>query len=107
MINYDELPAFDPITENPIILDFTKNKTLWDIHMMLKKKFGFPDFYGKNWSALWDMMRDVFSDDEKYVVELHGFYSLPKDIIEKCQKMLMVFDWVVEEATDFSYKIVS
>ena len=106
--NYDNDPyALKPITENPIILDFTKNRTLWDIHVMLKEKFGFHDYYGKNWDALWDLMRDVFSGDEKYVVELHGFYSLPKDMIEECQLMLEVFDDVVKEAPNFSYKIVS
>ena len=106
--SYDNDPcAFKPITENPIILDFTKNRNLLDIHIMLKEKFGFPDFYGKNWDALWDLMQDVFCDDDPYTVELHGFYSLPKDILEKCQIMLEVFNDVAKEAPYFSYKIVS
>ena len=98
---------YDPTAENPIILDFTKNRTLWDIHIMLQERFGLPDYYGKNWDALWDSMRDAFGDKHTYVVELHGFYSLPKDLQEKCKIMLEVFDDVVEEVPDFSYKIIS
>ena len=107
--NYDNDPnAYKAITENPIILDFNKNRNLWDIHVMLKEKFGFPDYYGKNWDALWDLMRDLFYEDYAYTVELHGFYSLPKDLQEKCKIMLEVFDDVVEESAPyFSYKIVS
>ena len=37
-----------------IILDFTNCKHLLDLHKELKEKFGFPDYYGENLSALWD-----------------------------------------------------
>ena len=44
--------AFRPITENPIVLDFTGCKYLGEIHLILKTKFGLPDYYGENWDAL-------------------------------------------------------
>ena len=44
--------AFKPIKENPIILDFTKCKYLGEIHLILKAKFGLPEYYGENWDAL-------------------------------------------------------
>lgn len=58
--------ALKEITENPIILDFSKCKYLGEIHSLLKEKFGFHDYYGENWDALWDLMQDVFSDDKEY-----------------------------------------
>ena len=40
--------AFKPITENPIILDFSHCRYLGEIHLLLKEKFGLPDYYGEN-----------------------------------------------------------
>ena len=47
--------AFKPIHDNPIVLDFTGCRYLGVVHQILKEKFGFPDYYGENWSALWDL----------------------------------------------------
>ena len=49
-LNYNEQNkhnAYKPIKENPIILDFTGCKYWWEIHLLLKTKFGLPDSYGK------------------------------------------------------------
>ena len=42
-MNYNDYNAFKEITENPIILDFSKCKYLGEIHLMLKEKFGLPE----------------------------------------------------------------
>ena len=46
-MNYNDYHAFKEITENPIILDFSKCKYLGEIHLMLKEKFGLPNITGK------------------------------------------------------------
>ena len=99
--------ALKEITENPIVLDFSKCKYLGEIHLMLKEKFGFHDYYGENWDALWDLMCDVFSIGKKYVAELHGFYSLDNELQEECKTMLKIFDRVHNKTANFSYEIVS
>ncbi len=99
--------AFKEITENPIILDFSKCKTLGEVHLMLKEKFGFHDFYGENWDALWDLMQDVFSEDKDYLIELHGFYTLNEELQKECQLMIEVFDDLHKEIPNFIYKIIS
>ena len=104
--NYNDYHAFKEITENPIKLDFSKCKYLGEIHLILKEKFGLPDYYGENWDALWDCLRYMF-DDEKYVAELHGFYSLNNELQEECKTMLRIFDRVNSETPNFSYKIIS
>ena len=99
--------ALKEITENPITLDFSNCKYLGEIHLMLKDKFGFHDYYGENWDALWDLMQDVFLDDKEYTVELCGFNSLNTELRAECEKILKIFDRVVQLNSNFLYKIVS
>ncbi len=99
--------ALKEIKENPIILDFKGCKYLGEIHKVLKEKFGFHDYYGENWDALWDLMCDVFSDDKEYRVELCGFNSLNTELRKECEKMLEVFDDIKSRYSSFKYKIVS
>ncbi len=99
--------ALKEIKENPIILDFKGCKYLGEIHKVLKERFGFHDYYGENWDALWDLMRDVFSDDKEYKVELCGFNSLNTELNKECEKMLKIFDRVSQSNHKFSYEIIS
>ncbi len=93
------------ITENPIKLDFSKCKNLSDVHILLKNKFGFHDYYGANWDALWDLMRDVFLGDE-YLVEIYGFKELNKGLQKECKKMIGIFDDIHDINVNFVYTIV-
>lgn len=107
MKNNSDRFALNEITENPIILDFSKCKYWGEVHLILKEKFGFHDYYGENWDALWDLMCDVFSVSKKYVAELHGFYSLDNELQEECKTMLRIFDRVHNTYYNFDYKIIS
>lgn len=51
------------------ILDgyFFKNKT--DSHKYLKEVFSFPDYYGENLDALWDLLNDL--DDCRICINNH------------------------------------
>ena len=105
-MNYNDYCAFKEITENPLILDFSKCKSLGEIHLMLKEKFGLPEYYGENWDALWDCLRFLF-DDEKFTVEIHNFNSLDEELQDECKIMLRVFDRVNSVQSNFTYKIIS
>ena len=98
--------AFKEIKENPVILDFSKCKYLGEVHLMLKEKFGLPEYYGENWDALWDCLRYLF-DDEETSVEILNFYSLDGVLREECNIMLKVFDRVGLAESNFKYKIIS
>ena len=99
--------AFKPIKENQIILDFTGVKDWWKIHEILKEKFGLPDYYGKNWSALWDCLDGLFLDDGEVVVKIYGFNSFDEELREYCNKMLEVFDRVHKETPNIIFELLS
>lgn len=109
-MNYEEemkRNAFKPIKENPIILDFTGCKYLGEIHLILKTKFGLPEYYGENLDALWDCLRYLWLDGESVKVNIYGFLSLPDDLREYCVTMLEIFDDVHEETPNVIFELVS
>ena len=97
--------AFKPIHENPIILDFTGCKYLGVVHQILKEKFGLPDYYGKNWDALWDCLDYRFREEQK--VEIRGYGTMPRDLQQECLKMLEIFDDVHKDTPNVTFVVVS
>ena len=104
--NYNDYHAFKKITQNTIILDFSKCKYLGEIHSILKEKFGLPQYYGENWDALWDLLRDVFSDDEEYLVEIYNLNKMNSALRNSCEKMLEVFEDLHNIIPNFKFTIV-
>ena len=108
MKNYtNDENSFKEITENPIILDFKDCKYCGTVHKILKEKFGFPEYYGENWSALWDCLRYLWIDGEKIFVEIHNFHSMDKEIQEYCERMFVIFQRVHDETPNVTFEIIS
>lgn len=99
--------AFKPINDNPIFLDFSKCHYAAEIHELLKERFGFPDYYGENWDALWDCLDGLFEDVTPRYVEIHGYYKMPKELREYCNPMLKVFDDVHKKTPNVIFKLIS
>ena len=70
-------------------LDLNGCKTWQELHKRIKDTFDFPDFYGQNWDAFYDLMRTEV-DIDKLVVS--GVYTMPAELQEDLQTMYMVLD---------------
>ena len=59
-------------------LDFSKIEHWGDFHKIIKDELDFPDYYGRNWDALWDCLADMIDVDEPLNIEILG-----ADVLEK------------------------
>lgn len=84
--------AWTIITDNPIVLDFTECKYYATLHELIKKAFGFPEYYGKNLDALWDCMRDfAYSQHGQREVQICGVSQMPTELQGYFQEVMDVF----------------
>lgn len=67
-----------------IVLDLTNCRYLGELHARIKTAFAFPDFYGQNWSAFWDML---WSECDAEKVEIIGENTMPLDFKSDLDKM--------------------
>jgi len=94
----EEEMAFKVIPEHPIKLDFSGCKYIMQFHQVLRVQLGLPDYYGENWSALWDLMQDY--RDYPTVIEIYGLDQLPMEFEPVVEKMFEIFHRV-ESDTPF------
>lgn len=98
-----------------ITLDLTNCNYLGEIHERIKNAFNFPDWYGENRNAFWDLLNEP--TDETIVI-LIGINSLPQELkksgemiiylLEKNKKFYI--DYMKkhpEHNYKFDYKVVS
>lgn len=52
--------AITPLAEDPVVLKLDDCADWAVLHERIRKTFGFPAYYGRNWDAMWDCLRDVF-----------------------------------------------
>jgi len=71
------------MSQKVITLHLTDCKYLGELHQRIKKAFDFPDFYGENWDAFWDLLWSECDADKVVVL---GEQTLPKE-----------FDWHIRK----------
>ncbi|MCL1858087.1 MAG: barstar family protein [Oscillospiraceae bacterium] len=81
-------------------IDFTGCKYLSEVHLRLKETLNFPDWYGENLDALWDLLANRTNPSE---IHLKGLNEVSQQLLPEMQKILKVFKKAEEE---YDYKII-
>ena len=102
-----EYYMYKPITENPIVIDFSKVRYYDELYELLKKKFGLPDYCGHNFDALWDCLRYRWNSDEQAKVELHGVFSIREALQPDMEGILDIFSDVHKKRPGVTFIIKS
>ena len=96
------------MSQKVITLDLTDCKYLGELHQRIKKAFDFPDFYGRNWSAFWDLL---WSECDADKVEILGEHTMPQEFdwhLEKMHKILQRHkDNCAKDGEHFEFEIIS
>ena len=91
-----------------IELDLTGCKYLSEIHERICVAFEFPQWYGKNWSAFWDLLWSN-CDAEKVIIK--GESSLPDELKESLEKMHEILERnkkaLANSDRPFDYEIIN
>ena len=97
-----------------ITLDLTGCKYLGELHERIRTAFDFPEYYGANWDAFWDLLWSECDADEVVIV---GEQTMPNEFNNHLKAMHEMLDELVYERTEdsyfyddikpFSYRIVS
>lgn len=92
-----------------IELDLTDCKYLDEIHERIEAAFDFPEWYGKNWDAFWDLL---LSECDASKVIIKGESSLPIEFSDAIFTMHKILDEKtifnkIHKFNTFSYEIIS
>ena len=83
--------GYMPITTDPLVLHLDGCKDWGALHRRIRKTFGFPDYYGENWDAMWDCLTDVFLQPVQRHIVVEGFDSMPRELREYAAPMREIF----------------
>lgn len=84
------MPSENIMSEEKIItLDLTDCKYLGELHERIRVAFDFPEWYGANWSAFWDLL---WSECDAEKLEITGINSLPKEFDVQIEVMKRVLE---------------
>lgn len=66
------------------VIDLTGCKYLLELHERIRVALNFPEWYGKNWDAFWDMIN---RDCEYNYIIIKGSNTVSKELAESIKTM--------------------
>jgi len=80
-----------------VTIDFTNVKSVYEIHKLISEKLDFPEWYGGNFPALWDMLTGYI---KSYEIHLKGMGAVSEYLQLYLQKIVEIFQ---KAETKFDY----
>lgn len=90
-----------------IVLDFTGCKYIMKLYDIIQESFNFPDWFGRNLDAIWDLLSDYYYECPPTIITIKGISTMPKDLQNYMNKVLEVFADVREEVPQMYFAIIS
>lgn len=72
-----------------VIVPLSGCRSYLNLHQILQRTLGFPEYYGNNCDALWDCLTGYI--ERPLTVIIHGISALPADLNSEMQSILQVF----------------
>ena len=88
--------------EKIVTLDLIGCKSLGEIHQRIKKAFDFPDFYGENWSAFWDLLRTECDASQIVII---GEKTVAKELIPSTERINEILQELKEHRKKYGEQI--
>lgn len=85
-------------------LDFNGLNNKKEVHQYLKEKLNFPDYYGANLDALYDLLTCF---EEETLIEIKNFDFFKNNDIKYSQMLLNVFEDVNNEQIGVIIKLIN
>ena len=85
-----------------IVLDGRTMTNRQAAHRQIKTAMAFPDYYGDNLDALWDMLTDICAPTE---VQLTHAVQMKAQLGEYGKKLIDTFEEAAAENKDFKFQI--
>lgn len=96
------------VEKEGILLDLTGCENIAQLHQRMREAFHFPEYYGANLDALWDMGLDYIGTnrDSFTHVKIKGISTLPEDARNYFLKKIMaVFYEIQDEKKSIQFEI--
>ncbi len=96
------------VEKEEILLDLTGCESIAQLHQRMRDAFHFPEYYGANLDALWDMGMDYIGTnrDSFTHVKIRGIQTLSEDIHDYILKKIMaVFREIQDERKNIRFEI--
>lgn len=100
----EEEKASKPLTEDPVKIDLGEWKEYYDIFILLRDRLGLPSFCGKNWYAIWDLVR--YMGREPLNIEFYGAAEARKIFPGEIETLFEVFDEIHAEEPNIAYVVI-
>lgn len=88
---------------NVIILNGNRMSSIKEAHNYIKRKLNFPDYYGGNLDALWDILSTVSKPTS---IKLINFHKLRENLGEYSELLLSVFFDADKENDKVSFELI-